>query len=150
MDRVANLPLAAQVVLGVGALFITYAIVQRLTTARRRQAVAREKGCLPPPAYPQWDTVLGVDIFRENIRALKAHNFLDTAYKRFHRMGVNTYQMMALGRRFINTTEPENLKTIQAINFKQWGLGGRRKVAFRPFLGDGKVPDLSHVLHHNV
>ena len=70
MDRVANLPLAAQAVLGLGALFFAYAIVQQLTTARRRQAIAREKGCLPPPAYPQWDTVLGTDIFRENLGVL--------------------------------------------------------------------------------
>ena len=58
--------------------------------------------------------------------------------------------MIALGRKFIVTTEPEILKTIQAINFKQWGLGGRRKVAFRPFLGDGKAPDLNDVLCSDV
>ena len=150
MEHVANLPRAAQVVLGLGAFFFAYVIVQQLTTARKRQAIAREKGCSPPSAYPQWDTVLGVDIFRQNIRALKAHNFLDTNYKRFQRMGVNTYQFVALGRRFIVTTEPENLKTIQAINFKQWGLGGRRKVAFRPFLGDGKVFHASNAFRRDV
>lgn len=37
------------------------------------------------------------------------------------------------------TLEPENLKTIQAIDHKKWGLGTRRKIGFRPLLGDGEV-----------
>ena len=150
MEHLASLPPVAKLVLGLGTLLFTYAIVQQIVTARRRQAIAREKGCLPPPAYPQWETILGIDIFKANIRALKAHNFLDLTYKRFQEMGVNTYEMVALGRNFIITTEPENLKTMQAINFKQWGLGGRRKVAFRPFLGDGKILVFTHVNSYGI
>ena len=37
----------------------------------------------------------------------------------------------------ITTIEPENLKTIQAIDFKKWGLPERRIQAFLPFLGAG-------------
>lgn len=139
MELLEDLSPVTQLALGLGALFLAYQIFQQLTVGRKRRAIAREKGCLPPPSYPQWETVLGIDTFRANIRALKAHNFLETTYKRFHQMGANTYQMTALGRRFVITTEPENLKVIQAINFKNWGLGVRRKVAFRPFLGDGKT-----------
>lgn len=36
------------------------------------------------------------------------------------------------------TLEPENLKTIQAVDHKKWGLGTRRKIGFRPLLGDGE------------
>ena len=35
------------------------------------------------------------------------------------------------------TVEPTNLKVIQALEHKKWGLGGRRVRAFRPLLGDG-------------
>ena len=40
------------------------------------------------------------------------------------------------------TIEPENLKSIQAIDFKKWGLGTRRKVAFEPLLGHGKSEEI--------
>jgi len=40
-------------------------------------------------------------------------------------------------RHVISTIEPENLKTIQAVDFKKWTLGSRRISAFRPFLGLG-------------
>jgi len=36
------------------------------------------------------------------------------------------------------TIEPANLKVMQALEHRKWGLGGRRKVAFRPLLGDGE------------
>lgn len=82
--------------------------------------------------------MLGWDLFRENLRAFKQGNFLPLSYKRFQDIGVNTYHVMVLGRGVYLTTEPENLKTIQAIEFKKWGLGSRRKIGFRPLLGDGK------------
>ena len=76
-------------------------------------------------------------MFRQNMSAFKNHHFLETSYNRFREMGVNTFQFVALGRKIMITVEPENLKTIQAVNFKHWGLGSRRKVGFRPLLGDG-------------
>lgn len=121
----------------VGAL-IAYQLIATLNLARKRRALAREKGCLPSPQYPQRDRVFGIDLFRESMRAFKEHKFLETSIKRFERMGVNTYHFVALGRRMYITIEPENLKTIQATEFKKWGLGKRRKIGFRPLLGDGK------------
>lgn len=69
--------------------------------------------------------------------AFKSHTFLAENYDRYQRMGVNTFSVVALGRKIHTTIEPENLKTIQATDFKKWGLGERRKVAFRPLLGSG-------------
>ena len=139
MERVTELPHIAKIILGLTAVFVAYQIVQYFTVGRKRQAIAREKGCVPAKSYPQRETIIGYDIFRTNIQALKAHKFLELQLGRFKEMGINTYQMVALGRRFIITTEPENLKTIQATSFKSWSLGSRRKTAFRPLLGDGKL-----------
>jgi hypothetical protein len=36
------------------------------------------------------------------------------------------------------TLEPQNLKVIQALDHKKWGLGQRRVTAFKPLLGNGK------------
>lgn len=147
----SSLPPAVKLLIALAGLFVGYQLLNHLTVGRQRRAIAREKGCLPAPSYPQWETVLGFDIFRSNIRAIKEHKFLEVTYNRFRELGVNTYQMVALGRRIHITTEPENLKTIQAINFKQWGLGIRRKVAFHPLLGSGKtisprIPYTSNIL----
>ena len=138
MEHLANIPHVAKIALGLAALFAAYQIIQQLTVRRRRQAIAREKGCLPSPSYPQFETILGWEQFSSNIRAIRNHTNLELTYDRFKEMGVNTFQVVVLGRRIHITTEPENLKTIQAINFKHWGLGIRRKMGFRPLLGDGK------------
>lgn len=119
-ERVPN---AAKLAVGVLGAFFLYQLVTSLNLSRKRRAYARSKGCLPAPAYPQWDKVFGWDMFSQNIKALKAHNFLDLSYRRFQQMGVNTYQFVALGLRMHVTIEPENLKVIQAVEFKKWGLG---------------------------
>ena len=134
-----NLPYLVKAAIGLTGVFIIYQLFQQLTVGRKRRALAREKGCLPAPEYPQWEKVLGYDLFKQNIQGFKAHNALDISYNRFRTMGVNTFQFIALGRRLHTTIEPENLKTIQAVEFKKWGLGSRRKVSFRPLLGDGKI-----------
>ena len=133
-----NLPPAVKLALGLVGVFIVYQLFTQLNLSRKRRALAREKGCLPAPAYPQWEKIVGWDLFRQNIRAFRSKNFLEVSYKRFQEMGVNTYQFVALGSRMYTTIEPENLKTIQAVEFKKWGLGKRRMEGFRPLLGDGE------------
>ena len=54
----------------------------------------------------------------------------------------NTMWMNVVGRYFLTTVEPENLKTIQSLDFKKWGLGKRRTFSLRPLLGDGE-PSIS-------
>ena len=56
---------------------------------------------------------------------------------RFERIGLNTFQFRAGGRSVYTTIEPENLKAIQSLDFKNWGLGEQRKSLFAPFLGAG-------------
>ena len=134
----ANLSHTAKLLLGLTGAFIAYQVFIQLTLGRQRRALIRQKGALPSPSWPQWETLLGIDMFRQNMRLFKTHRFQEVTLERFRKMGVNTFQFVALGRRVHITIEPENLKTIQAVNFKQWGLGSRRKIGFRPFLGDGK------------
>lgn len=88
--ELTNLPQAAKLAVGLLGIFIAYQLFLQLTVGRKRRAISREKGCLPSPAYPQWETVLGWDIFRQNIRAFKDHRFLEVSYDRFVEMGVNT------------------------------------------------------------
>ncbi len=116
---------------------VAYQLLQYVVLARKRQALIREKGALPISRLPQQERILGLQLFRENMRFLKEHKILERSYNRFKEMGVGTFSFCALGRTMYITIEPENLKTIQAVEFKKWGLGKRRKVGFRPLLGDG-------------
>lgn len=132
-----HLPHLSKLALGLVAVFVGYTLLQNLLLSRKRNAIAREKGALPSPKYPQSERIIGYRLFKENIHALKTGTFLEASLQRFAEMGVNTFSLVALGRTMHTTIEPENLKTIQAVNFKHWGLGERRKVAFKPLLGDG-------------
>ena len=117
-------------------LFSLYYIYQALALRRRRNAFKRARGCLPAPWYPLRDPILGLDSFKEQLVALKQKRLLEMLSGRFARSG-NTMQNNALGLHVHFTMEPENLKTMQAVDFKKWGLPGRRKFAFRPLLGLG-------------
>ncbi|KAM3425111.1 hypothetical protein BST61_g7075 [Cercospora zeina] len=135
--HVAACSSATKAVVGLALLYAVYRIATALDRWRTRRALKRQKGCLDAPKWPQKDPILGLDIFFENIAALKARTLLELAADRFQQTGVTTFQLKALGRRIHTTIEPENLKVIQAIDHKKWSLGTRRKVGFRPLLGDG-------------
>lgn len=104
---------------------------------RNRAVIILRTGCLPAPAYPQKDPILGLDVFRENMNHLKGHTFLTKLQERMEMMKTGTFTIVALGRSTTVTMDPENLKTMQAKEFKKWSLGTRRKIAFQPLLGKG-------------
>ena len=37
----------------------------------------------------------------------------------------------------MTTIEPENVKQVLSLGFKDWGIGKERKKVMEPFLGDG-------------
>ena len=125
--------------LSVAALvsYLLYGLYWELTVGAARRKLAKERGCQPVPAIPDRDPFFGLGIFFESRRAIKEHRFLDSVFQRYKYMGVNTFSMKLLGAPVITTIEPENLKHIQALDFKNWSLGERRIRTFTPFLGPG-------------
>jgi len=97
----------------------------------------QDKGCLPVKKYPNKDPIFGLDMFRELLQNLKKRTMLESQLLRFKKMNARTVTFPSLGRKVIITMEPENLKTIQALDFKKWSLSRQRKTSFRPFLGYG-------------
>lgn len=138
----AELNSTHKAVAGLAVLYVLYQIATSVDLWSKRRALKREKGCLEAPKWPQKDPIFGLDAFFENIAALKAHKILEISTDRFRQAGANTFQIIALGRRIHTTIEPENLKVIQAIDHKKWSLGTRRKIGFRPLLGDGTMNQL--------
>ncbi|KAK4569468.1 hypothetical protein LTR86_003231 [Recurvomyces mirabilis] len=135
---ISRLPLVAKAAALLAFAYILYQIYIQLTIGVQRRAYQREKGTLPVPwLYTLKDRFMGIDVFVQNMKALKAHNILALGKSRFDLQKVRTYRMVMLGRDVFTTIEPDNLKTIQAVDFKKWSLGSRRKTAFRPLLGIG-------------
>jgi cytochrome P450 len=120
-----------------GIAYLFYYAFWQLTVGARRRLIIREKGCLPVKKYPTKDPILGIDLFRDLLRHISEHKLLDLVIARFERMNAKTLTFPSLGRQAIFTIEPENLKTIQALDFKKWSLGKQRKTSFIPFLGVG-------------
>lgn len=149
MDYFSRLPATAQAAVGLVATYLLYRAVNAVALWQRRRAMKRAAGVLPAKKMPQWDTIYGIDTFISNLKALKAHNLLDMSLRRFREIDSNTFQMKVLDRRLHMTTEPENLKTIQATEHKKWSLGRRRKVGFRPLFGIGIFTTDGHEWQHS-
>ncbi|KAF2170205.1 hypothetical protein M409DRAFT_64540 [Zasmidium cellare ATCC 36951] len=133
----SKLPATAKVGLGLAAFYLLYRLVASITLWNKRRAMKREKGVMAVPWYQALDPFFGIDVVRGNIKNIREHKMLEKSHERFDIMGVNTFQINILGRHFHVTREPENLKVIQAVDFKKWNLGRRRKTDFAPLLGSG-------------
>ena len=83
-----------------------------------------EHGCQPiAKRYPHRDP-FGIDGLIALLKASKEHRLLDEVLKDKERLG-NTYANQILGRDIIATHEPQNLKTILSLKFKDYGIGNR-------------------------
>jgi hypothetical protein len=118
-------------------LYLLYTLAQKLALRRSRTQFKAAKNALSAPLYPQWDHIFGLDEFRASLAAFREHRMLLRSQERFKTVGTTTFSHNVLGRETIMTIEPANLKVIQALEHKKWGLPERRKGAFRPLLGDG-------------
>lgn len=126
--------------LALPVLYLFYILVTiALQHLRHRSLAASKNATLTTPPAPQRDPIFGIDRLWERRKMLDEHRLLESNRQRFLMMNVKTLSSMIFGRKMIITLEPENLKTIQAVDFRKWGLGERRKVGFRPLLGDGTV-----------
>lgn len=91
----------------------------------------------PPTRLPQYGIFLGFDTFFDSLRAFHAHRLLSWGAKHFRDLNVKTLSVKMLGVSLIMTIEPKNLRTILPLDSAKWGLGERRKMSFKPLLGDG-------------
>ncbi|KAM0342045.1 hypothetical protein ACHAPU_009773 [Fusarium lateritium] len=74
----------------------------------------------------QWDPFYGLDMVYSQVKALKNDYYLDWL-RRLHRNRPKTFSINFFGIRQICTIESENLKAIQATNFKDFGLEPMRR-----------------------
>ncbi|KAA8642627.1 cytochrome P450 [Aspergillus tanneri] len=95
----------------------------------------RSHGCQTVARSFNKDPFLGLDTIPGTIRALRQHRILEKSCEHFRVYG-NTFTAKELQRCAILTIEPENIKTILSLKFKDYGISHRLK-PFKPLLGEG-------------
>jgi cytochrome P450 len=106
----------------------------RLYLARRKFQL--ENGCKPLQLrYPHKDPFLGLDNLIETIKAAKESRILERGLNNFRTIG-NTFGNKLFNQNLIATIEPQNIKTILSLRFKDFGIGNREST-LGPLLGRG-------------
>jgi cytochrome P450 len=119
----------------VGLLAAYYAFhVIQLYLARSK--LIREHGCQPTAYMPQKDPILGLDLFVRMARLAKERRLVEDLKQRYDTYS-NTYSSTTLGTTAINTIEPQNIQTVWASNFKDYGIEPFRLAPMEPFTGRG-------------
>ncbi|KAI0998734.1 Cytochrome P450 monooxygenase [Podosphaera aphanis] len=95
----------------------------------------KEHRCEREPQLPQAERIIGYGLYRSIRLASQEGRNLSLALARYHALG-NTWSAEMMGKTYINTIHPENVKTILATNFSHYGIGPRLQ-AFASFLGEG-------------
>lgn len=135
-----ELPSLIQVFLGSCVIYALYYIHWELTIGASRRAMIKKHGCKPMKYFAELnsfpDNIIGIKTFLGNIKAAKEHRLTSHSRARYLRTGYSM-RMKFFFTDLVFTVEPENLKTIMALDFKKWSLGNRRKDAFVPLLGHG-------------
>ncbi|KAF2743154.1 putative cytochrome P450 alkane hydroxylase [Sporormia fimetaria CBS 119925] len=124
------------IILAASSLLFGYLVLQRLQLYLARRRIIQENNCKPCPYVLNRDPILGLDILRENVRLADAGRFLSGSQARFRRFKSNTFHNRIITSPIILTVEPENIKTILSLKFKDYDFSNR-KVAMDPLLGDG-------------
>jgi len=112
-------------------LFLASQFINYINEARFK----RKHGCKPETRIPQLERIIGYDIYKIQAEVSRSRKSLETTKWRYDTYG-STWSAVVAGRRFINTIETENIKTVLSVNFKEYGLGARQ-IAWGPLLGAG-------------
>jgi hypothetical protein len=111
-------------------------LVTKIRTLLEQRSFSKKKhGCKPVYRIPQTERIIGYGYFKEQVAAAKDKRFLETLTKRNQKYS-STWSVTAIGRVFINTIDPDNIKAILATKFEDFGLG-YRICTFGPLLGKG-------------
>ncbi|KAL8972419.1 MAG: hypothetical protein Q9197_002787 [Variospora fuerteventurae] len=137
---VNDLPKSWQLAGGAIVCYIVYYVTWQLTVGARRRRIIAAHGCKPVKDSPElnsWkDSFFGWTQLVASNKAHKQNKLLEYTRGRFRRHG-NTLHFKIGFDDMYSTAEPENVKTMLAINFKDWHLPDRRKEAFLPLFGEG-------------
>ncbi|KAH0162660.1 cytochrome P450, partial [Aureobasidium melanogenum] len=111
--------------------FVTSTTLRKISSSRFKSF----HGCLDPPALPQRERIIGLDLLKAGAAAVKAKNSLECAVRRIESTA-NTFSNTIVGLNIITTVDPANIQSILAQKFGDYDLGGRIH-AWGPLVGKG-------------
>lgn len=114
-------------------LAVFYSVASLFRTASKRRSIIRQHSCKEPNKFPHKD-LLGLDLAREMGKQFAEFRRLSSIKKSYEIYG-STYQTRSFGKTIINTIDPENLRSIYAVDFENYGAEPVRLGAAHPALG---------------
>lgn len=125
----------APLVLGALFLGLVYFLIQRFEIEARRRNLISSHGCKPPAKFPVWDPVFGIDVMYKAVKAHRNKTMLSTMHARHVQYGM-TYSSRLANVPTISTIDPDNIKAVLSINFKDFHVGLPRRRAFGPVVAN--------------
>ena len=111
---------------------LIYTRIRRYLTVR---AFKRAHKCAPAIVTAQPERILGISSFLKILATRRERKCLELTFRRAVDVGRTTTTVL-LGQDIVFTCDPENLKTVLATNFPDYGIGAR--LGFMgPLLGQG-------------
>ena len=126
-----------QTIVCAGITYCLYHLYWNLTKVVSHRRLSKEHGCEPVQKVVTKDPFFGLDQFLAGFAQFKEHVVLESTQLQFAVLRTNTFQVSVFRQPMIMTIEPENLKTILAVNFKSWGMPDERKKGASLLLGEG-------------
>jgi len=121
----------------IAGAFFSFIAFKRLNVYLARRRMIREHGCKPCTNVFNKDPILGLDVLRENMQNGRNHKVLEENFNRFLRFSPSrTFHSRIITMPMIVTADPENVKTILSLKFKDYSFGQRQR-SFTPLLGHG-------------
>jgi cytochrome P450 len=118
------------------AVYVSSIIYGRVVLYFQRRTFKREHGCQPlTHKFPLKDPFLGIDDILAKMKLSKEHKLLEQGMKNFRKVG-STFSSRAFGHNLIATIEPQNVKTVLSLSFKEYGIA-QRQHTLGPLLGYG-------------
>lgn len=114
---------------------LSYMLYTRITLYLTRQRFKKDNGCQPCKGRFNTDPFIGLNVVKAMAYNSKHHIAMQEAVKRYQRLG-NTFHSRIVNLPVISTCEPENIKTILSLKFKDYNFA-HRQPSFGPLLGHG-------------
>ncbi|KAJ5232375.1 hypothetical protein N7468_005331 [Penicillium chermesinum] len=129
-------------VLGFAAAAVVLQLLRLVVNSWYHARKAQSLGCGSLPRYPCKDP-FGIGTLRESMAADKEKRIPELSEQRVQLMAdrenrfVTTFITRNLGNDIIFTIEPRNVQAVLATQFKDFELGGVRRLSMHPLLGTG-------------
>lgn len=123
-------------IIGAGLSLVLTLIKRIVSTASARRKFSIENGCAPVLNRYRHKDPLGLDFIFAQVKAFREKRLLDQINDNHAALGT-TFSGRAFTQPFVATTDPENIKTVLAVRFKDYNIGSVRAPRLGPLLGRG-------------